>query len=215
MELSLHENLQRAIQELGWKTFTHVQQAAIPLAMEGKDLRVTARTGSGKTAAFLLPLLHDLVLDPDPKAGTLALILLPTRELARQTISQINALGKYGHIQAELITGGEDFKVQAARIRRNPHIIVGTPGRLLEHNEANNLFLEDVRWLVLDEADRMLDMGMGDDALALAQLCPKEVQTLLFSATTGGPALNRMVSQVLHEPVELMLDEVRGLDTHS
>jgi len=213
MEIQLHESLQRAIQELGWKEFTHVQQAAIPVAVEGKDLRVTARTGSGKTAAFLLPMLNDLIANPDARAGTLGLILLPTRELARQTLSQIRVLAKYSDIQAELITGGEDFKVQAARMRKNPDIILGTPGRLLEHREADNLAFDDVRWLVLDEADRMLDMGMGDDVLALTKICNPQAQSLLFSATSGGTALNRMVSQVLSEPVELMLDAVRGLET--
>src|SRR5699024_2759105 len=143
MEIQLHESLQRAIQELGWKEFTHVQQAAIPVAVEGKDLRVTARTGSGKTAAFLLPMLNDLIANPDARAGTLGLILLPTRELARQTLSQIRVLAKYSDIQAELITGGEDFKVQAARMRKNPDIILGTPGRLLEHREADNLAFDD------------------------------------------------------------------------
>lgn len=215
MEIQLHENLQRAIEELGWKEFTHVQKAAIPVALEGKDLRVTARTGSGKTAAFLLPMLNDLITNPDRWSGTLALILLPTRELARQTLSQIRTLAKYSDIEAELITGGENFRVQAARMRKNPDIILGTPGRLLEHREANNLDFDDVRWLVLDEADRMLDMGMGDDALALTALCKDDVQAMLFSATTGGPALNRMVNQVLTEPVELMLDAVRGLETNT
>lgn len=214
MEITLHESLQRALQELEWKDFTHVQKAAIPVAMEGKDLRVTARTGSGKTAAFLLPILNDLITNPDPRAGTLALVLLPTRELARQILSQIKLLAKFTDIQAELITGGEDFKVQAAKMRKNPDIILGTPGRLLEHLEADNLDFEDVRWLVLDEADRMLDMGMGDDALALTKICNPKAQAMLFSATTGGPALNRMVDQVLTEPVQLMLDAVRGLETN-
>ncbi len=215
MEIQLHESLQRAIQELGWKEFTHVQEAAIPVAASGKDLRVTARTGSGKTAAFLLPMLNDLINNPDPRAGTLGLILLPTRELARQTLSQIKLLAKYSDIQAELITGGEDFKVQAARMRKNPDIILGTPGRLLEHREANNLDFDDVRWLVLDEADRMLDMGMGEDVLTLTAICNPEAQSLLFSATPGGPALNRIVGQVLKEPTELMLDAVRGLETNT
>src|SRR5699024_9143739 len=155
-------------------------------------------------------MLNDLIANPDARAGTLGLILLPTRELARQTLSQIRVLAKYSDIQAELITGGEDFKVQAARMRKNADIILGTPARLLEHREADNLAFDDVRWLVLDEADRMLDMGMGDDVLALTKICNPQAQSLLFSATSGGTALNRMVSQVLSEPVELMLDAVRG-----
>jgi len=212
-EIVLDQRLQQAIAELGWDSFTNVQQATISVALAGKDVRVTARTGSGKTAAFLLPMLHDLIVNPDPQAHTLALILLPTRELARQTLSQINTFAKFSNVQAELITGGEDFKVQAARMRKNPDIILGTPGRLLEHMEAGNLDFSDVRWLVLDEADRMLDMGFSEDVLQLAQACTNNPQTLLFSATSGGAALARVVETVLTEPEELWLDSVRGLET--
>lgn len=214
-KIVLDQRLEQAIAELGWKQFTRVQQATIPVALSGKDVRVTARTGSGKTAAFLLPMLHDLIVNPDRQAHTLALILLPTRELARQTVSQINTFAKFSEVQAELVTGGEDFKVQAARMRKNPDIILGTPGRLLEHLEAGNLDFTDVRWLVLDEADRMLDMGFSEDVLTLANACTNEPQTMLFSATSGGAALTRVVETVLNEPEELWLDSVRGLETNT
>lgn len=209
----LDEQLQKALQKLEWKKFTAVQEQSIPLALEGKDLRVTARTGSGKTAAFLLPILHDLIVNPDAKAGTLALILLPTRELARQTLLQIKQFSEFSSVQGEMVIGGEDFKVQASRIRKNPEIILGTPGRLIEQLQAGNIDFDDVRWLVLDEADQMLDMGMGDDVIQLAQLCTNNPQTLLFSATRGGKALQEVVASVLTNAEELRLDSVRGLQT--
>lgn len=211
-EFALHERLLKVLAELGFATPTPVQAAAIPLAMAGRDLRVTAQTGSGKTAAFLLPLLHYLIEHPDHRAGTRAVILLPTRELARQTQKTIEQLAAYTFIKSELITGGEDFKVQAARMRRNPDILVGTPGRLLEHQDAGHLVLDDLVALVLDEADRMLDMGFKDDVLRLAQHCNANRQTLLFSATPGGEALTQVAAAVLRDPEELMLNSVR--DAH-
>ncbi|WP_300410363.1 DEAD/DEAH box helicase, partial [uncultured Alcanivorax sp.] len=164
-DLNLHERLIKALGELEITTPTPVQASAIPEALAGHDLRVVARTGSGKTAAFMLPLLHQLLQHSRPRTDTRALILLPTRELAQQTLKQVEALGRYTFIKAELITGGEDFKVQAAKMRKNPEILIGTPGRLIEHLEAGNLRLQDLEMLVLDESDRMLDMGFSDDVL--------------------------------------------------
>ena len=212
-DLALHERLLKALGELNIATPTPVQAAAIPEALAGNDLHVVARTGSGKTAAFLLPLLHRFIENPDYKSDTRSLILLPTRELAQQTMKQIEALARFTYIKAELITGGEDFKVQAARMRKNPEILVGTPGRLLEHEEAGNLRLTDLEVLVLDESDRMLDMGFIDDVLRLAEQCNEKRQTLLFSATRGGRAMGRVVDEVLREPKALMLDSVRDLNT--
>ncbi|KGD64856.1 DEAD/DEAH box helicase [Alcanivorax nanhaiticus] len=211
-DLNLHERLVRALSEMDITEPTPVQASAIPEALTGHDLRVIARTGSGKTAAFLLPLLHGLLQHSRPRTDTRALILLPTRELAQQTLKQVEALARYTFIKAELVTGGEDFKVQAANMRRNPEILIGTPGRLIEHLEAGNLLLGDLEVLVLDESDRMLDMGFSDDVLRLAALCPAERQTLLFSATRGGNAMDRVVENVLREPKFLLLDTVRDLN---
>jgi superfamily II DNA/RNA helicase len=147
-----------------------------------------------------------------PRTDTRALILLPTRELAQQTLKQVEALGRYTFIKAELLTGGEDFKVQAAKMRKNPEILIGTPGRLIEHLDAGNLLLQDLEMLVLDESDRMLDMGFNDDVLRLAAECRAERQTLLFSATTGGNAMENMISSVLRDPKSLVLDSVRDLN---
>ena len=211
-DLNLHERLIKALGELEITTPTPVQTAAIPAALEGRDLRVVARTGSGKTAAFLLPMLHQLLQYSRPRTDTRALILLPTRELAQQTLKQVEALGRYTFMKAELLTGGEDFKVQAAKMRKNPEILIGTPGRLIEHLDAGNLLLQDLEMLVLDESDRMLDMGFNDDVLRLAAECRAERQTLLFSATTGGNAMENMISSVLRDPKSLVLDSVRDLN---
>ncbi len=157
-------------------------------------------------------MLHQLLQYSRPRTDTRALILLPTRELAQQTLKQVEALGRYTFIKAELLTGGEDFKVQAAKMRKNPEILIGTPGRLIEHLDAGNLLLQDLEMLVLDESDRMLDMGFNDDVLRLAAECRPERQTLLFSATSGGNAMENMISSVLRDPKSLVLDSVRDLN---
>lgn len=212
-QLPLHERLLRAVEQLGYQAPTPVQAEAIPAALNGRDLRVTAQTGSGKTAAFLLPLLDRLVRHPDHRKGARVLILAPTRELARQIAKSVEQLTPFTFVSAEAIIGGEDFKVQAARMRRNPDILIGTPGRLLEHLESGTLELGDVEALVLDEADRMLDMGFKDDVLRLAQACPDSRQTLLFSATPGGDGLAQVVAAVLRDPQELVINSVRDMQT--
>ncbi|MFC3609238.1 DEAD/DEAH box helicase [Stutzerimonas tarimensis] len=210
-DFALHERLLKAVAELRFDTPTPVQAAAIPPALEGRDLRVTAQTGSGKTAAFLLPVLHRL-LDQEHKGDVRALILLPTRELAQQTLKELERFARFTFLKGGLITGGEDFKVQAAMLRKIPDVLIGTPGRLLEHLNAGNLILRDVQVLVLDEADRMLDMGFADDVLRLANECSQRQQTLLFSATTGGTALREMTGRLLREPQHLMLNAVSELN---
>ncbi|WP_207887449.1 DEAD/DEAH box helicase [Pseudomonas sp. 30_B] len=210
-QFALHERLLKALDSLSFSEPTPVQAAAIPKALEGRDLRVTAQTGSGKTAAFVLPLLHRLLAEEKPKSGARALILLPTRELAQQTLKEVERFAQFTFIKACLITGGEDFKVQGARLRKNPEIIIGTPGRLNEQFNAGNLPLGDVEVLILDEADRMLDMGFSEDVLKLAAQCPAERQTLLFSATSGS-GLHEMVEKVLREPENLQLNRVSELN---
>ncbi|HBO7426692.1 TPA: DEAD/DEAH box helicase [Pseudomonas aeruginosa] len=211
-QFPLHERLLKALDSLSFSEPTPVQAAAIPQALEGRDLRVTAQTGSGKTAAFLLPLLNRLLAEEKPRSLARALILLPTRELAQQTLKEVERFAQFTFIKACLITGGEDFKVQGARLRKNPEIVIGTPGRLLEQRNAGNLPLQDIEVLVLDEADRMLDMGFADDVLALANACPAERQTLLFSATHSGAGLNKVIAEVLREPQVLRLNQVGELN---
>ncbi len=197
--------------ELKFVEPTPVQVAAIPPALEGKDLRVTAQTGSGKTAAFVLPMLNRLMGDAKPRVVIRALILLPTRELAQQTLKEVERFSQFTFIKSGLITGGEDFKVQAAMLRKVPDILIGTPGRLLEQLNAGNLDLKAVEVLVLDEADRMLDMGFAEDVQRLAGECKGAHQTLLFSATSGGNGLRDMVASVLKDPQHLQLNSVSQL----
>jgi len=210
-QFALHERLLKAVAELKFVEPTPVQAAAIPLALQGRDLRVTAHTGSGKTAAFVLPLLNPLV---DLKGGRVeirALILLPTRELAQQTLKQVQLFSQFTYIKAGLVTGGEDFKEQAAMLRKVPDVLIGTPGRLLEQLNAGNLDLSHVQVLILDEADRMLDMGFAEDMERLCKECENREQTLLFSATTGGAALRDIIGKVLKDPEHLMLNSVSQL----
>ena len=208
-QLNLHERLLKGLEELSFDQPTEVQSAAIPASIAGSDLYVIAQTGSGKTAAFVLPLLQRLLHDESKPLAPRGFILVPTRELARQVVKDIDILGKYTFLKAELVTGGEDFKVQAARLRKNPDIVVATPGRALEQFSAGNLDLGSVQTLVLDEADRMLDMGFSEDVTTLANACPEGRQTALYSATKGNRGLQRMIDSVLREPEILELTSVR------
>jgi len=211
-QFALHERLLKAVAALNFEEPTPVQAAAIPLALQGRDLRVTAKTGSGKTAAFVLPVLNRLVDLKQKRVEIRALVLLPTRELAQQTLKEIERFAQFTFIKAGMITGGEDFKEQAAMLRKVPDILVGTPGRMLEQLNAGNLKLEHVQVVVLDEADRMLDMGFSEDVERLCGECPNREQTLLFSATTGGAGLRDMIGKVLKDPEHLMLNTVSQLN---
>jgi len=210
-QFALHERLLKAVAELKFVEPTPVQAAAIPPALQGRDLRVTAQTGSGKTAAFVLPLLNRLVDLSGPRVEIRALILLPTRELAQQTLKQVQLFSQFTYIKSGLVTGGEDFKEQAAMLRKVPDVLIGTPGRLLEQLNAGNLDLSHVQVLILDEADRMLDMGFAEDMERLCKECENREQTLLFSATTGGAALRDIIGKVLKDPEHLMLNSVSQL----
>jgi superfamily II DNA/RNA helicase len=212
-QFALHERLLKAVAELNFTEPTPVQAAAIPPALEGHDLRVTAQTGSGKTAAFLLPLLNRLLGDGNSKARTevRSLILLPTRELAQQILKEVERFAQYTFLRGELITGGEDFKVQAAMLRKQPDVLIATPGRLLEHLNAGSLKLTNVEVLVLDEADRMLDLGFAEDIERVTRECINRKQTLLFSATGGGKVLREMIGKLLRDPVHLKLNSIDEL----
>lgn len=182
-DLPLNPLLLGATDKLGFTEATEVQQQAIPPALEGKDLVVSAPTGSGKTAAFVLPLLHRLLARPSPYKTSQALILLPTRELAMQTQTHLQQLAAQTPIKAGLIIGGESFKDQLTALGKNPEVIIATPGRLVEHIESGSLDLGSIEILVLDEADRMLQMGFADDLKLISNHCRPKRQNLLFSAT--------------------------------
>jgi len=182
-DLPLHKQLLKALEKLSFNEATTVQEKAIPLALAGKDLMVSAQTGSGKTAAFILPILERMLAQEAPNSGTRALILLPTRELALQTKKHFEQLATFTYIKCGLIIGGEAFKHQVATLRKNPEVLIATPGRLVEHIERGTPDFSDLEMLVLDEADRMLDMGFAIDMHTIGESCNKQRQNLLFSAT--------------------------------
>lgn len=212
-QLNLNERLLRALEENAFVEPTPVQQEAIPVILAGRDLRATAQTGSGKTAAFLLPVLHQLLALEEASAApaTRALVLVPTRELARQILEEVERFARYTFLQSAMVIGGEGFKEQSALLRKIPDILIATPGRLLEHIQAGSMLAGEVRWLILDEADRMLDMGFAEDMQAIISACVNRQQTLLFSATTGGRALREIAQSVLRNPEHLMLNPVSQL----
>ncbi len=205
-DLPLDNQLHKALEKLGFDTPTPVQAQTIPKALANKDLAVSAETGSGKTAAFILPTLHRLLQTDAPKSGTRALFLAPTRELARQIFKHCKDMAAFTPIEAAMITGGQEFKFQKALFRKNPEIIIATPGRLVEHIEKGSTDFADLEVLVIDEADRMLDMGQVEDVLKIADSCPPERQTLLFSATLENSYhLPRVMEKVLTDAETLSL----------
>ena len=203
--LLLDEQLLSAVKKLGFEQPTPVQLKAIPLALEHKDLLVSAETGSGKTAAFLLPALHHLLTLPSKKSGTRVLVLTPTRELAQQIFKHCQQLVEFTDLKTGLITGGDDFRLQQNMLRRNTEIVIATPGRVLELMEQEIPDFSNLEVLILDEADRMLDMGFSEDVLTIANSCNAQRQTLLFSATLTHFGVIKMADKVLknHDVVAL------------
>ena len=186
--LGLAPEILRAVEEQGYTTPTPIQAQAIPLVLEGRDLMAGAQTGTGKTAAFTLPLLQKLLPHASSSASPArhpirALILTPTRELAIQVEENVKAYSKHVPLRSLVVFGGVDIKTQTPSLMRGVEILVATPGRLLDHVESRNLQLNQVQILVLDEADRMLDMGFMPDLKRILALLPKKRQNLMFSAT--------------------------------
>ncbi len=204
-DLSLDKQLLSAVEKMGFEQPTPVQLQAIPLALKHQDLLVSAETGSGKTAAFLLPTLHQLLTLPFGKTGVRALILTPTRELAQQIFKHCQQLAEFTELRTGLITGGDDFRLQQNMLRRNTEIVIATPGRLLELMDQEIPDFSNLDVLILDEADRMLDMGFSEDVLTIADSCNAGRQTLLFSATLTHFGVIKMADKVLkdHEIVAL------------
>ena len=200
-ELALHDKVMQAINALGFTTPTPVQQAAIPVALQGRDIRACAQTGSGKTLAFVAPILHRLILEP-PVNRPAVLIVVPTRELATQVDNVVRDLGKFTDIRNVSILGGANFQKQVNMIKSGAQIVCATPGRLLDHLERRTFNLKGVTHLVLDEADRMLDMGFLPDITRIMQQCPPKKQTMLFSATFP-PEIQALVSKLLHDPYSI------------
>ncbi len=197
--ISLDDRLRRAIQAVGYTEPTAVQQAAIPPALEGRDLIGTAQTGTGKTAAFVLPMLQSLLEEPGKRGRTRALIVTPTRELAEQIHDETGELGQFTKLRSATVYGGVGMAPQVDALRGGADIIVACPGRLLDHVRRGNADLSCVHTLVLDEADRMLDMGFLPDVRRIVAQTPRERQTMLFSATFA-PELDRFAREILRDP---------------
>jgi ATP-dependent RNA helicase RhlE len=204
--LGLAEPLRLALQAENYTKPTPIQVQAIPLLAEGKDLLGIAETGTGKTAAFSLPILHRLSLQSSPRTAGAprALILAPTRELARQIGERINAYGRHLDLRAAVIFGGVGQHQQVKALKAGIDILVATPGRLLDLCAQRHLRLDKVSILVLDEADRMLDMGFIHDVRKIVAACRKDRQTLLFSATMP-PAIAKLANDILKAPVRIDL----------
>ena len=184
-ELKLHPSLIKSIRELGFARPTPVQSDAIPPALAGRDVLACAQTGSGKTAAFLLPILHNLI--DKPRRRTRALILAPTRELAAQILEEFNALAVHTPLTGAAVYGGVGMGPQEHAFRSGVDFVIATPGRLLDHFRAPYAKLDQLEYLVLDEADRMLDMGFLPDIRRILRHIPTRRQTLFFSATIPPP----------------------------
>ena len=207
--LDLAPELQRAIDECGYSSMTPVQIQAIVPARRGKDLLVNAQTGTGKTAAFALPILQQMLDKPKATVARRprALILTPTRELAEQLADTIGAYAKYLPISITALYGGVKLGGQANKLTAGVDIVIATPGRLMEHISLGHVNLADVEFVVLDEADRMLDMGFAADVIKLMQHTAESRQTLLFSATSS-PALNELSHKLLHDHQHIRVTRV-------
>ena len=205
--LSLAEPLARAVAEMGYETMTPIQEQAIPVVLQGKDVMGAAQTGTGKTAAFALPLLqrmmkHENASTSPARHPVRALVLLPTRELAVQVAEQVKLYAKYTNLTSAVVFGGMDMKPQTAELKKGVEVLVATPGRLLDHIEAKNTVLNQVEYVVLDEADRMLDIGFLPDLQRILSYLPKQRITLLFSATFS-PEIKRLAASFLQDPVTI------------
>jgi ATP-dependent RNA helicase RhlE len=199
-ELSLNQAIRRALSDEGYEQPTEVQGAAIPLLLGGRDLLATARTGTGKTAAFALPILQRLCEKrPRSYRGIRALVLAPTRELALQIDESFKAYGRYLPLRTAVLVGGVREGGQIRSIHRKPDVLVATPGRLLDLEERKHVRLNRVEMLVLDEADRMLDMGFIKDVRKIVSRTPRARQTMFFSATLPA-AISNLASDMLEDP---------------
>ena len=200
--LQLHPNLLRGLKELGFVRPTPIQVDAIPPALAGRDVLASAATGSGKTAAFLLPILHQLI--NRPRGATRGLVITPTRELAAQILEDLNDLAVHTPITAAAVYGGVAMGPQEHAFRSGVDVLIATPGRLLDHFRAPYAKLAQLEHLVLDEADRMLDMGFLPDIRRILRHVPARRQTLFFSATMPGP-IGTLAHEMLHNPATVNL----------
>jgi len=203
--LALDPKLLRAVADSGYLSMTPIQAKAIPLVIDGRDVMGAAQTGTGKTAAFTLPLLQRMLQHENPSTSPArhpvrALVLTPTRELAVQVAENVAKYAKQTQLRSLVVFGGVDMKPQTAELKAGVEVLIATPGRLLDHIEAKNCALHQVEYVVLDEADRMLDIGFLPDLQRILSYLPKQRQTLLFSATFS-PEIRKLAQSYLQDPV--------------
>ena len=199
-QLKLHPALIKAIKDLGFARPTQIQAEAIPPALEGRDLMACAQTGSGKTAAFALPIIHRLI--DKPRRSTRALVLAPTRELAAQILDDFNTFAVHTPVTGAAVYGGVSMGPQEHAFRSGVDVIIATPGRLMDHMRSSYARLNHIEYLVLDEADRMLDMGFLPEIRRILAQLPSRRQTLFFSATMPGP-IAALAKEMLRNPVSI------------
>lgn len=201
--LNIHAKLIESVKELGYQTLSPIQSKTIPLILEGKDVMAAAQTGTGKTASFALPILDRLAKGQPAKANQArALILAPTRELAAQIGASFENYGKYLKLKSVVVFGGVKINPQMMKLCKGADILIATPGRLLDLYQQNAIRFQQLEVLVLDEADRMLDMGFIHDIKKIIQLLPSKRQTLFFSATFSDP-IRKLAKTMLHNPIEI------------
>ena len=212
--LNLSALLLRALDAQDFSTPTEIQASAIPQLMQGRDLLGLAETGSGKTAAFLLPLMNRLLEEPaaTPPGAPRALILAPTRELAIQIGAAIDTLAKYTQLKSTVIYGGAPFGKQFSKLKRGLDILVATPGRLMDHERRGSVVFDQTEMFILDEADRMLDMGFIQDVKTIAGQLPDDHQTVLFSATMN-KAVSKLAAELLQNPAKINIERKTAVST--
>uniref|UniRef100_M4BEJ4 Uncharacterized protein n=1 Tax=Hyaloperonospora arabidopsidis (strain Emoy2) TaxID=559515 RepID=M4BEJ4_HYAAE len=204
----------RAIAHVGFEKPTPIQQRAIPIALTGKDICASAQTGSGKTAAFLLPILERLQFRSRRVQSTRVMIICPVRELATQCQSMFEQLARFTDITISLAVGGLPLKVQEAELRNRPDVVVCTPGRMIDHlRNSKSVHMDDLEILVLDEADRLLELGFTDEVLELVRMCPVQRQTMLFSATMTSK-VDQLIGLSMKRPVRISTDPLFDMAKH-
>ena len=206
-ELDLSDDILDALDAMNFSECTPIQQQAIPLVLEGRDMIATAQTGTGKTAAYLLPVIDIISNDGYPQDAINCLVMAPTRELAQQIDRQMEGFAYYMPVSSLAIYGGTDGATYAAQqrgLKSGADVVIATPGRLIAHMSMGYVDLSKVGFFILDEADRMLDMGFYDDIIRIASFLPKERQTLMFSATMP-PKIKQLAAKILNDPAEVKI----------
>ncbi len=214
-DLPLCDSLLDGLQAMNFTETTPVQEQAIPVILQKRDVIACAQTGTGKTAAFLLPLLNNLQTEPHEEHKVNAIIMAPTRELAQQIDQQMEGFSYFTPFSSVAVYGGNDgeaWDVQKRGLTNGADVVVATPGRLLSHINLYNIDFSGVKYFILDEADRMLDMGFFDDIMKIEKLLPKERQTIMFSATMP-PKIQQLAKTILREPEEISISITRPPDT--